>query len=442
MASRTGRSGAPSAGNPAYKWQVVALLWLVCCFNYADRQAIFAVFPKLKAEFGFGPVQLGLIGSAFAWTYAFGSPLAGFLGDRLSRKRLIVGGCCLWSALTCLTGACSRFWQFVTLQAAVGSGETVYFPSSVSLMSDYHGPETRSRALSLHQSGVYVGTIVGSWLGAVFAVHFGWRMGFVIFGAAGMVLSLVLVAALRDIRRGAEGAGAARPDAGGEPVRPVRAGEALRLIAAKPTAWLLMAVFVGANFVATIFLAWTPTFLVEKFGFKLVAAGLSGTLYIHLASAFSSPTGGWLADRFARRHPGGRILVQASGLLVGACFVVLVGTTDRVGVLLAGMTLFGICKGLYDSNIWASLYDVIEPRARGTATGLGNTVGWAGGALGPVFVGLFTKYGHHATAIANMSAAIAWGGAIYLVCGVALVAGALLLAPRDKLRAATFSQMS
>lgn len=428
--SPIGAPAHPGVG-PNYKWQVVGLLWLVCCFNYADRQAITVVFPKLQAEFGFGPIQLGLIGSAFAWTYAFGSPLAGFIGDRLSRKRLIVAGCCLWSCITGLTGACSKFWQFIAVQAAVGSGETVYFPSSVSLMSDYHGPETRSRALALHQSGVYVGTILGSWLGAWLTVRFGWRVGFVFFGAAGLVLSLVLGRALRDPRRGAEGATVSGPLAGPPPVR---AGEALGLILGKPTAWMLMAVFVGANFVATIFLTWTPTFLVDKFSFKLVAAGLSSVLYIHLASAFSSPLGGYLADRLVRRHAGGRILVQAFGLLAGGFFVFLVATTSRVGVLLAGMTVFGLCKGLYDSNIWASLYDVVEPRARATATGLGNTVGWGGGALGPLFVGVFMKYGH-GTAVANMSRAIAWGGAIYLVCGLALVAVAFWRAPRDTARA-------
>src|SRR3954468_21937018 len=83
-----------------YKWIVVGMLWFVCFFNYADRQAIFSVFPKLKAEFGFDPVQLGLIGSAFAWVYAAGAPFAGFIADRVSRKKLILGGCVFWSVVT------------------------------------------------------------------------------------------------------------------------------------------------------------------------------------------------------------------------------------------------------------------------------------------------------------------------------------------------------
>ena len=87
-----------------YKWAVVGMLWFVCFFNYADRQAIFSIFPKLKEEFGFDVVQLGLIGSAFMWVYAIGAPFAGYVGDRLQRKHLILGGCLFWSAITMITG--------------------------------------------------------------------------------------------------------------------------------------------------------------------------------------------------------------------------------------------------------------------------------------------------------------------------------------------------
>src|SRR5205814_1664968 len=177
------------------------MLWLICFFNYADRQAIFSVFPKLKGEFGFDPVQLGLIGSAFAWVYAAGAPFAGYIADRASRKGLILGGCIFWSLVTVMTGWCGKLWQFVTVRALEGFGETFYFPASMSLVSDYHSPRTRSRAMSLHQSSVYAGTILGSWLGAWFAAHSGWRSGFYFFGAAGMGLALMLYFLLREPRR-------------------------------------------------------------------------------------------------------------------------------------------------------------------------------------------------------------------------------------------------
>lgn len=413
-------SATPVRPSNRYRWAVVAMLWFVCFFNYADRQAIFAVFPLLQAEFGFDKAQLGLIASAFMWVYAGGAPLAGFICDRVRRKSLILGGCFFWSLVTVMTGWCSQLWHFVTVRALEGLGETFYFPASMSLVSDYHGKETRSRAMAWHQSSVYVGTIAGSWLGAWLAVRFGWQAGFYLFGTAGMVLSVVLLMWLVEPRRGA---------ADDTVVEEATLREALADIFRRPTALVLMAVFIGANFVAMIFLTWTPTFLVEKFGYELAAAALTGTVFIHLASAVTVPLAGWLADRSARARPGGRMLPQAGGLLLGAAFVALFGwTTDRA-VLLIAMTAFGACKGFYDAGIFASLYDVIPARSRGTAAGVMNTVGWGGGALGPLLTGWYALNGPHGSDVANMSVFISWCGLIYVVAGVVLVAASLLQRP-------------
>jgi MFS family permease len=419
------------AANSSYKWWVLVMLWFICFFNYTDRQAIFSVFPKLKQEFGFDKVQLGLIGSAFMWLYALGAPLAGFLGDRLRRKELILGGCLFWSLVTISTAWCAKLWQFVLVRALEGLGETFYFPASTSLLSDYHA-QTRSRALGIHNSGVYLGTIAGGWLGAWFATRLGWRAGFWVFGASGMVLALVLYGCLREPVRGAAEELAVLPQA----PPPLRLREIGPLVMGKPTAVLLLTAFIGANFVAAIFLTWTPTFLVEKFHFELTSAGLSGSIFIHLASACSVPAGGWLADRWSQRFIGGRMLVQALGLLIGSVFVFLVGTTQQVGVLLATMTLYGLCKGLYDSNIFAALFDVIEPRARGTAAGFMNTVGWGGGALGSLAVGWMSEHGRHPTEMENMSEAIAFCAVLYLI-SAALLLLAILSARRNAQRSVT-----
>jgi len=135
-------------------------------------------------------------------------------------------------------------------------------------------------------------------------------------------------------------------------------------------------------------------------------SGFECTIYIHLASAVAVPVAGWLATGWRAAYRGGRMAVQAGGLIVGSVFVFLVGRTSSVTTLVLAMTVFGLCKGFYDSGIFASLYDSVEPRARGTVSGLMNTVGWAGGALGPLFVGLASKYGGKPTAVENMSDAM------------------------------------
>jgi MFS family permease len=201
----------------------------------------------------------------------------------------------------------------------------------------------------------------------------------------------------------------------------------------KPSAILLMLAFLCANFVATIFLTWTPTFLVSKFNFKLAAAGLSGSLFIHLASAVGAPLGGILADRMRLRVAGGRMMIQAAGLLLGCGFLFLVGTTTSRATLLTSMTIFGFGKGLYDSNIFASLYDVVEPRARAMAAGVMNTVGWGGGALGPLAVGWFSKHGRYKTEIDNMSHAIAATSVVYVIAAALLILVAFVFVRQDQI---------
>lgn len=245
----------------------------------------------------------------------------------------------------------------------------------------------------------------------------------------GVVLAMVLTRFLLEPERGA----AERPNAAGLPVGQASHAlpalslrETLRLIGRTPSAMLLMAAFVCANFVAVIFLTWTPKFLFDKFHYSIGAAGLTGTVYIHLASALTMPLAGWLADRLSRRLAAGRIAMQCSGLVAGAVFVYLVGSTASTTTLLLSMTCFGVCKGFYDSGIFAALYDTIEPRARGTAAGLMNTIGWTGGALGPVAVGFATKYGRHDKTIDNMSEAIAFGAIVYIIGAILLLLAAIV----------------
>jgi MFS family permease len=413
---------ANTAFSSSYKWWVVLMVWFICFFNYADRQATSSVLPLLSKNFGFDDFQLGIIGSAFAWIYAAMSPFAGMAADRTSRKKLIIAACVIWSFFTLATAWCGNFSSFVTVRALTGLAETFYFPAAMALISDFHGPATRSRAMSFHQSAVYVGTILGSWLAAVLAERSKWNVPFMVFGPIGILLALLISKFLQEPPRGM-----AENHVVG---MPASIPETLKIIFSAPVALLLMTAFVCANFVAFIFLTWMPAFLFNKFHYSLGAAGLTGAIFINLASAMSVPIAGLLADKWSRRFAGGRMLVQLLGLLVGATFVFLVGKTESIGILIIAMTCFGVCKGFYDSGIFASLYDTIEPRARGTAAGLMNTVGWGGGALGPIFVGYMSKYKRQGSEIKNMSDAIAFGGVIYLVAAVLIASAFFCFARR------------
>jgi MFS family permease len=174
-----------TATSARYKWYVVAMLWWMAFFNYADRQAIYSVFPLLAKDFHLSRVQLGMLGSSFALVYGIAAPFVGNIIDRVRRKTAILTGLQTWS-LICMATALSRnFTSLIFFRAAEGLGETAYFPASMSLISDYHGKATRSRAMGTHQTSVYVGIIAGGFLAGLIAKHLGWRAAFLIFGGCG-----------------------------------------------------------------------------------------------------------------------------------------------------------------------------------------------------------------------------------------------------------------
>jgi MFS family permease len=400
-----------------YKWWVVAMLWFVCLFNYADRQAIFSVFTLLQSEMGLSDVQLGIVGSSFMWVYALALPLAGLVGDRFSRKALIIGGLIFWSLITVATALSTTYWHLVLFRALEGLGEAFYFPASMSLISDYHGKATRSRAMSLHQSSVYGGTILGGAVAGYCGQYYGWRSGFYLFGSLGVLLGVVLLLTLREAPRGqADQTGG---DAGPLPTHELAPREACRAageIFGTPMVRILMVVFVGANFVAAIFLTWMPSFLTRKFNMSLSMAGLNATAWLQVASVLGVLSGGWLADRLIRRRRGGRMMTQSVGLLLGIPFIFMTGWTVSVPILVLAMIGFGYFKGFYDANIWASLYDVVRPHRRATALGLMNAIGWFGGAFAPVAIAAASQRW-------GMSTCLSATSAIYLLFGLLMILG-------------------
>ncbi len=412
-----------------YKWWVVGMLWLISFFNYADRQAIFSVFPLLEREMGLTPVQLGLLGSSFAWVYGLGAPLAGMIVDRVPRRTAILGGLQAWSIICVATMTSRNFTHLFFWRAAEGLGETFYYPASMSLISDYHGRDTRSRAMGLHQTSVYLGTIGGGFFAGLIGQYYGWRLSFLVFGGLGILLGVVLSRYLVEPVRGAadviEATGAHAP-------APLRGGltlpQFLRLVARTPTLLCLMGAFMCANFVAVVLLSWMPKFLYDKFHLSLAMAGLTATIFVQLASMAGAPVGGWLADMWRRRSARGRLAVQMIGVLGGAPFVALCGLTPSVGTVMLALTVWGFFKGLYDANIFASVFDVVRPEARGTAAGFMNAVGWlAGGGTAPLAIGFIAQR-------QSLGLAIALASSVYVLAGLLLLVGLVFFVKRDAAR--------
>jgi sugar phosphate permease len=266
--------------------------------------------------------------------------------------------------------------------------------------------------MGLHQTSVYIGTVAGGFFAGLIGQHYGWRWSFIVFGGSGILLGAVLHRFLREPRR--TGRAVCPP--------PVRS---FALLLRKPTVLCLLGAFLCANFVAVVLLSWMPKFLYDKFHMTLAMAGLTATIFVQLASMAGSPIGGWLADSLRKTRPGGRLMVQAIGVFAGAPFVVLCGMTESTTWLVLALTLWGFAKGMYDANIFASVYDVIPAEARGSAAGLMNTVGWlGGGAAAPLVIGVLAQ-------VYGLGVAIAMASAVYLLAGAFLVTAIAFFVKRD-----------
>ncbi|MCU0226100.1 MAG: MFS transporter [Bryobacterales bacterium] len=419
------RSQADS-GN--YKWLVLILFWLIYFLNHADRMVLPSVFPLIKAELGLSDTQLGILGSGFFWVYALLVPLAGGLGDVVRRKNLVILALLLWSSATFASGMVGGFLLLFVFRALTGTGEAFYYPAANSMISDFHGQKTRSLAMGIHQTSVYFGTILSAALAGYIGEVYGWRWAFVAFGALGIAVALVAWKCLREPVRGQsdreELAAVVETD-------PADANHStmqrIRDTFRAPTAVMLMLAFLLMIVNNTAYLTWTPSLLHHRFGLSLTSAGFHATFWHHVGAMLGVLIGGRLADRWALRNRMGRPLIQVAGLIVGAPFIFLIGWSDSSTVVFASLGAYGICRGFYDSNLFASLYEVVRPESRATATGFMIAVAFLFGGSAPAIIGWLSTQ-------LSLGMALASTSGCYLLGGILIALACLIWFRRDAAR--------
>ena len=366
-----------SAKPSTYAWLVVALLVPVALLNYLDRQMLAAMkfslmtdIPDIRSEANWGAIL-----ALFKWTYAFLSPAGGYLSDRFSRRHVIAVSLVVWSAITWATGQVTTYDQLLLTRAVMGISEAFYIPAALALIADYHRGHTRSRAVGLHQMGMYVGVIIGGFSGyAADQPGLGWRWMFDICGLVGLVYAVPLFLMLRN----APPAESALTSAGPSPVR------ALRELLANPSLRLMVLYFTLPAMAGWIVRDWMPAILKTEFGLGQGQAGVSATLYWMVAAIFAALAGGWLADRWMRHTDRGRIYTSAIGTLLIVVAVLGVGYSPRTGMLgvaIGFLILFGLGWGLFDANNMPILCQITRPQLRATAYGLMNMVSISCGGL-------------------------------------------------------------
>lgn len=406
-------------GPGRYAWTVVALLFPVALLNYLDRQMIASMKVSvmrditdigLEANWGY---MLG----QFKWVYAFLSPVGGYLADRFSRRFTICGSLFAWSLITWLTGHVTTYQGLLWTRTAMGISEAFYIPAALALISDHHPGATRSRAVGIHQMGIYFGVIVGGFGGFVAdAPSLGWRSAFNFTGLAGILYAFPLLFLLRDVRRS--------PEKASLPPKPSPL-HSLRELFTNVSFILLVVYFTLPGLAGWVVRDWMPAILQQSFNISQGVAGVSATLYWQVAAMLAALGGGWLADRWRRRSIRGRIHVSALGMV---CIIpALFGVGNAAGLnsfalAIVSLVLFGIGWGFFDVNNMPILCQLVRPELRATGYGFMNLVGISCGGFADWGFGMMRDREIPLNAIFGVFASLCVGALILV----------LLIRPKDE----------
>ncbi|WP_437202830.1 MFS transporter [Planctomicrobium sp. SH664] len=395
---------SPSRSFMRTAWLTVILLMPVALLNYLDRQMLATMKSAIVDDLTDLDTQAkwGVVLGSFKWVYALLSPVGGYLADRLSRRHVIAGSLFVWSAVTWLTGQVHSYHELVAARALMGISEAFYIPAALALITDFHPGSTRSRAVGLHQLGIFAGVIIGGFGGYVAAApQLGWRFAFEFCGLVGILYSLPLFWILKNPPRDVHAPAHVSPYA------------ALQQLLTNRDFLLLVLYFTLPALAGWVVRDWMPHILLKEFNLGLGQAGVSAVLYVQLASMVGVVLGGWLADSWMKTSLRGRIRASALGtfLLIPALFGV--GNATSLGMAIAFLMLFGLGWGFFDCNNMPILCQITRPHLRATGYGLMNLVSiscggfadWGFGILRDRNVPLNVIFGAFG-AVALLSAAI------------------------------------
>ena len=355
-------------------------------FHQADRALFGLLTIPIQSDLHLTDVQIGWINTTLSWTLAAMTVVAGFLGDRLSRKWIITLSLIAWSLMTICMGFIGGFAGALFFRSiATGVGESFYAPSAYALIAVHH-KETRSVALSIHQAALYVGLMVSGLAVAWMLGFLGtWRNVFIAFGAAGCALGVFFIWALRD---GTNSCTNRRTQLS---TSNFRLSTSLRAYFCNPSALCATAGFVAIVFVNNAYLFWAPKFAADKFAIGVGEAGKGVMLWHHLFAFAAILAGGILTDHFVKKMPRFRLGFQSVALLCGAPALLWIGLAPSFASLLVAASAYGVFRGFFEVNTHASLFDVVAPAHRSTAVGLLNMIAFFFGGLSGVAMGALSQ---------------------------------------------------
>lgn len=398
----------------AYPWIVVGLLWIVALLNYMDRQMLSTMRDAMQIDISEleSAVNFGRLMAIFLWIYGLVSPFAGAIADRVSRKWLIIVSLGVWSAVTTLMSFCTNYNEIFWLRALMGVSEALYIPAALSLIADYHTGKSRSFAIGIHMTGLYLGQAVGGF-GATLAAAFSWQQTFHWFGIIGIAYAVLLMVLLYEKRDVAQGNISATP----EQKIPVLKG--FGMIFSNMAFWVILFFFASTSLPGWATKNWLPTLFADSLNTPMSQAGPISTITIALSSFIGILAGGPLSDKWVKRNVKGRVYTSAIGLAMMIPALILLGLGKGMFAAVAAGLFFGIGYGMFDTNNMPILCQFVPSKLRATAYGIMNMTGVMMGAVCTQILGKWAEGGNLGLAFAVLGCIIA----------VALVAQITILNP-------------
>ena len=387
----------------AYPWIVVGLLWVVALLNYMDRQMLSTMREAMQIDIAEleSAVNFGRLMAIFLWIYGCISPFAGAIADRISRKWLIIGSLAVWSGVTLAMGFCTTYNQIYVLRALMGISEALYIPAGLSLIADYFTGSSRSLAVGIHMTGLYLGQAVGGF-GATIAAAFSWQQTFLCFGIVGVAYAALLAIMLEDRRNEKSECG---PDAA-EPAAKEPVWKSFALIFSNISFWTILFFFAASSLPGWSTKNWLPTLFAESLGIPMSQAGPLSTITIAVSSFFGVLIGGSLSDNWVRKNIRGRIYTSAIGLAMMIPALVFIGLGSGLVSAIGAGVCFGVGYGMFDTNNMPILCQFVSSRHRATAYGIMNMTGVFFGALITQVLGRWADKGNLGLGFALMAAAL------------------------------------
>jgi predicted MFS family arabinose efflux permease len=409
---------APAPADARRAALLVAFMWVAYFLNYCDRQAVFSMTGSLKTDLKMTDTQLGLVGAIFLWIYAFGCPIAGQIGDRLSKRLLVVLSLVIWSLVTVATGFAGTAVMMLGLRAAMGISESLFMPTAIALTANAHTPNRRSRAIAALTTAQIAGTVAGSWFGGWMADRGEWRAAFFILGAVGVLYAVPYFLFLRTVDENPAGV-----------VKTSGRSLAVSVLTRIPTFVLLCLVFPIFVFGLWLLYGWLPTFLREKFALTQADAAFNATVYLQATTAVGLLGGGALADALYRRTKASRLWLMTASLILCAPCLHYLGSSDTLLATRLAAAGFGLFSGLLMGNIFPAAFEVVPADTRASAVGILNF-------FGAIMSGFAALFGGMWKASLGIDRLLTITALAYVAAGLSLVFGIKALFPRDHARIA------